>query len=223
MEFPESAVYRSFDPIEHFRLRVSIEKLSDKHGSLLEGNTGREINHNIQFSRSKIIQPRIALMKQVLKRGQSKSIGNKRSTVQSIFNVLIPCREIVKYSSAVDWPDDFSRMHHAKVMSMPPKKRAKAFEIVDSFATKEDSNSMHIFTNIDGDEYVPAPEDPTELSQLASRIDSWRVYNSAIKQREGSDCVVDYPLHLEQSMLDNSYIEMNIMVYLPESAYVRYP
>lgn len=31
--------------------------------------------------------------------------------------------------------------------------------------------------------------------------------------------MVDYPLHKEQSMMDNSYIEMNIMAYLPEIEY----
>lgn len=121
------------------------------------------------------------------KRSQNKSIGNKKSIVQSI---LIPLtridREIVKYSATVEWPDEGSRMHHERVMNMPPRKRSKAFEIVNSYAANGDGNSMHIFTYIDGDEFVPVPEDSSEMNRLARRIDSWRVYNSAIKQRKES-------------------------------------
>lgn len=37
MESAQLASYRSFDPIEHFRLKITLEKLSEKQGSLLNG------------------------------------------------------------------------------------------------------------------------------------------------------------------------------------------
>ncbi|KAJ3225800.1 Pleiotropic negative transcriptional regulator [Clydaea vesicula] len=180
--------YRTFDQIENLKLKITVEKVSTKHTSIL--NVFSDEPNEVKL----------------------KSSSMEVEWQEKVFSPP----EVIKYLNYDSSNSELNQQYHKKVESLGSKKQSKAKKIVSEIA---DVDNHHKFKKKE----VPLHERLRSSCKidLKKKVEELK-FQTPTKNNYKNDTRLDekyvskYPIHNKQPLLDNSFIEFNLMIYFPE-------
>ncbi|KAJ3395962.1 Pleiotropic negative transcriptional regulator [Lobulomyces angularis] len=180
--------YRTFDQIENLKLKITVEKVSTKHTSIL--NVFSDEPNEVKL----------------------KSSSMEVEWQEKVFSPP----EVIKYLNYDSSNSELNQQYHKKVESLGSKKQSKAKKIVSEIA---DVDNHHKFKKKE----VPLHERLKSSCKidLKKKVEELK-FQTPTKNNYKNDTRLDekyvskYPIHNKQPLLDNSFIEFNLMIYFPE-------